>query len=186
MKKLIYIMMIFALIFALFSVSVFAESESAVTEGNEETEEFEETVFTRLWEYFNDNFDMIMTFLADSVLLVVAFFVTKGGKGLATRMISTMAKGASEETQDKLVNGFNAMIEENAELKGKVEQLESLLSKVNDELVNVHKESKAVLESMFTVWTQSSNLPKCIKEIVASNYANCIKAEGENDEGQNP
>lgn len=185
MKKLIYIIMIFTLIFALCAVPVFAESES-VEADEEEITEFEETVFTRLWEYFNDNFDMIMTFLADGVLLVVAFLVTKGGKGLATRMISTMAKGASEETQDKLVLGFNAMIEENAELKGKVEQLEALLAKTNEELVNVHRETKAVLESMFTVWTQSSNLPKCIKELVANNYANCIKAEGENNEGQNP
>ena len=195
MKKILCIFVCAFLVCAALTISVCAEDgvgeaeilpeitpEELPTDDVQSDTNEHHSLFTRVWEAFSDNYETILALFADGVVVAIALMMTKGGKGLAVRMMSTISKGASEDTQSKLVSAFNELIGENTELREKVNSLESIVSKANAELVNVHKETRAVLESMFNVWTQSSSLPQCIKEIVTTNYANCIKSEDVSDE----
>lgn len=197
MKKLLFIFICITLVFCVLCVNVFAEtpgdtidnedvSKTDVITEEAPNEAIEQTVFTRIWEFVEGNIEIILTFVADGMVLVVAFFLTKGGKKLSAKLLGYISKNASEDTQEKLVNGFNELLEENATLQKEVEALRASVENANKKLVIVQKEAKAVLESMFNVWGNSKNLSQGLKDVVAARYADCVKAEaGQNEKEHN-
>ena len=112
------------------------------------------------------------------MLLVIAF-TTKGGKKITTKLVGSISKCASEDTQTNVVNALNSIIQElNAEHAENAE-LKKMIALLKADLSNVHKETRAIFDAMLSVWGNSKNLPQGIKDLLTLTYSTCLKSEEE-------
>jgi len=176
MKRIILILISLLLITSIFTTVCFA-NESEITE--EITEEESQNVFSRLWEYVDTYSEQIISYAVDILVLLVIAFTTKGGKKITTKLVGSISKCASEDTQTNVVNALNSIIQElNAEHAENAE-LKKMIALLKADLSNVHKETRAIFDAMLSVWGNSKNLPQGIKDLLTLTYSTCLKSEEE-------
>ena len=206
------------LIIAILTVPTFAEEEEAgglsdvvlespVEEeavGEEqsdtnETDEFASTgaaqsIFTRLWEFFDQHKDFIVDIIGFVSLIAMLFYEgrvrKKSGIGLTGSLSKLFAGTAAvSESQNSVVSAANDMLagyekvcESNKELRLEVESVRKA-GEGRDKLVGaLAVQMSAVLEILMSVYANSKNLPQGVKDIVSLRYAKCLSAT-ESDEG---
>ena len=172
MKRIILIVISLLLLTSVFTTFCFANEADAAQEESQ-------NVFSRVWEYIDTYSEQIISYAVDILVVVVIAVTTKGGKKLTTKLVGSISKCASEDTQTNVVNALNSIIQElNAEHAENAE-LKKMIALLKTDLSNVHKETRAIFDAMLSVWGNSKNLPQGIKELLTLTYSTCLKSEEE-------
>ena len=186
MKRIKYLL--FAIVMVLFLLPVHASAETIEESLPPPTEEVveEHTLFTRLWEYVEENSAELIDY-AIGVASVILLWVVKSlsGKGNAKVLkrldsvkrdtdSTTNTQGAVIETVGKMVAGYN-------ELRESYERYGATEDDRNRVVGALVAQNTAILEILTTVYCNNSNLPQGAKDLVQLTYANCLKTL-DNDE----
>lgn len=170
MKKIIFVILCVLLMTSIFTVACFAATP-------ETAEASEESIFSRLWEYVDTYSAQIVSYAVDIFVIIVMAIIGKSGKKLSAKLIGSLSKCASADTQEDVVKALNTVIAElNAEREDNSE-LKKAVALLKTDLSNVHKETRAIFDAMLSVWGNSKNLPQGIKDILTLTYSNCLKSE---------
>lgn len=192
MKRFIYILLAFALMFSLLGVTAFAEEPT-----EEAIETSEATIFTRLYEAYNGNKSEVFTVCGSALLFVLGMFFKKSSTASAKQIIDGITRvlaktDLSDEKQKAIVGGLNEMVdgyndiklqstivkdrvdafasdmarvlESNISLEEKINRFFNVILTLMDKEIHQNEELMDVLSS---VYSNSEVLPKGIKDYVA-------------------
>lgn len=187
MKKILYVILCMMLIFSMSSVVCFAE-EAAIEQRTDETvpdtseEAKTETIFTRLWEWLNDNKDTVLSVIGEGVLLVLMLKSRFKQKGIGTTLNSvelttaTTVNGqkAVVKKMDEMISEFNENKQTSEKLKEAEEHIEGMVATVSEMMLSL-------FEMMTMIHTQNRNLPQGTKDRVTQIFASCMKKVEEHD-----
>ena len=187
MKKILYVILCMMLIFSMSSVVCFAE-EAAIEQRTDETvpdtseEAKTETIFTRLWEWLNDNKDTVLSVIGEGVLLVLMLKSRFKQKGIGTTLNSvelttaTTVNGqkAVVKKMDEMISEFNENKQTSGKLKEAEEHIEGMVATVSEMMLSL-------FEMMTMIHTQNRNLPQGTKDRVTQIFASCMKKVEEHD-----
>lgn len=205
MKRIIYYLLVFVTLFALVgSVSVFAEEvEETTTE--EVTETVEPTIFTRLYEAFEEHKSDVFTLGSGAILFLISIFLRKdmsvSSKVIVDGITKVIAKGdLTDEQQKAIVGGLNEMVdgyndiklqssivkeridefaEEMKQLTSSNEDLDAKLENFFNVIVAlIDKEilqNATVMDVLSSVYVNNNALPKGIKDYVSLKHTENAK-----------
>lgn len=192
MKRFIYILLAFALMFSLLGVTAFAEEPT-----EEAIETSEATIFTRLYEAYLGNKSEVFTVCGSALLFVLGIVFKKSLTAFAKQIIAGITKvlaktDLSDEKQNAIVGGLNEMVdgyndiklqstivkdrvdafasdmatvrESNISLEEKIDRFFNVIVALMDKEIHQNEEVMDVLSS---VYSNSEALPKGIKDYVA-------------------
>lgn len=194
MKKIISIF--FAIvILSMLSFSVFAEGElpevpeesaPAVEEEAPAEEpipeeaaptEIDPNVFSRAWEYFDENKATVFEFAFSSVILVILWIVKKTQAKLKNDISITNNNSSIVATsQDGINTVVNAMIEGYNAFKTDFAKMKDSEDQRDRQIAAMVITNTAILEIMSRVFPNSKNLPQGTKDLVNITYANAMKS----------
>lgn len=146
-----------------------------------------EVVYTflgRVWEFCEDNSTELLGIAGNVVLAILTILKAKRSKKDIDDVAKDVkaAKGSSASTlssQDLVVSSVNGMIDGYNQMRLAYDKNEGLEEDRNRLLGAVFVQNTAILETLRTVYVNSKNLPQGVKDIVTLQYANCIKALGD-------
>lgn len=193
MKKFVKLFLISMLVFVLcsfvgLSVTAFAEESTGesetttpTTEESTATEtEVNATLIGRIWEYLQTNYNDIATTAGNIVLLVVVWVKDiKSKKKLAN--ISTQSTFTANAQSD-VVDVVNKLIENYNDLEKKLESYNNAEDKKYEAVGSMVVQTKAILEILSRVYSNSKNLPQGVKDLVNLTYANALKITGDTEQ----
>ena len=179
MKKIILSLIFFCLIFSIFCTFCFATEVQT-----QESVSASQSVFTRIWEYFEEHSEEIFSYAVDFVVIVIVAIMTSWFKRTGFKLVASVSKCATETTQSSVVQGLNSIIEELIAERNENAQLKEMITCLKKEITNVHTETRAIFDSINSVWGNSKNLPQGIKELLALTYSSCLKKEEESGRGE--
>lgn len=197
MKKLFVFLLLIIMMVTLTSIVVFAEDDAPTVDNvaleatnNDATDETIEnnTLFSRLWEFFVKYRSEIITVIGNSILFITAVYVKiKNKKG--ANEINNILKAIKSETgsnassQDNVVNAANQLIEAYNKMEVEYKKMREAYEKYGETEIDRNKiigalaaEIATVLEILSTVYVNNKHLPQGIKDLVITKYANCLKA----------
>lgn len=186
MKRFIYFAMFLCLL-AVMVVPIGAEEAVEVTS--------ETNLFGRLYEFFIDNSNDILTVALGGAVIILSLIFDKRNSA-KSNLISTgieVLKNGNNTTLDSqasVVNVANELIDAMTRLDAsyrefiesyeKIRESEGERTKAVSDVVDLEK---AIIEILATVYPNSANLPQGIKDIVTLTYAKCMKkVEGSSDD----
>lgn len=196
MKRIIYILVAFALMFALVGTTAFAEepSEEAV---ETEAAEGKETVFTRLYEAYIDNKGEVFTVGGSALLFILGMLFKKSSTASAKQIVDGIARvlaktDLSDEKQNAIVGGLNEMVDgyndmklQSSIVKDRIDEFAASMSAFKDSNISLEAkvdhffavivslmdkeihQNEEVMDVLSSVCSNSEVLPKGIKDYVA-------------------
>lgn len=179
MKRIVLFIFAVMCIFMLAVVPCAAEEAVLDTGADAEVAAEEETVFTRLWEWFLENKEAVVALGGEFLTLFILskfYGPQKGWKdtlqSISTSSSSTNAgQGAVLEKMNEMIGGFN-------EYKALTEKLEAAESHI-ETLTGTTREMMASLFEMMTmIHTQNRNISQGTKDRITQLYADCMKKIG--------
>lgn len=188
MKKITKILLCFLLAFTLLTPIVTFATE-AVTEISEEPEATaENSVFSRIWEFVQENRSEAIS-AGGSALLLFFGWVTKvankkQGKALSDQLTSIKADtGDTAKSQssvldviNEMINGYNGMKSGYDDMRVAYELNANKEDDRNRLIGAVMVQNTALLEILASVYVHNSNLPQGVRDLVILKYANVQKA----------
>lgn len=178
MKRIFISILLCAVIFSMFSVSIFAEDE-IITEDPavEETVTDSDNVFTRLWEYVEANKEITLDAVGSVAIFLILWIIKKAQTSIKTDLAISNNNSASVATsQNGMVGVVNNMIEGYASFKAEFEKMKNDEEARDKQLASVMLTNTAILEILSRVYPNSKNLPQGVKDVVNLTYANVQKA----------
>lgn len=191
MKRFIQFILSFVLMFMLLTpITAFAVE---ITAGGEEINY--NTIFTRLWEFVEDNKTEVVS-AAESLLLLAVSGIVKVAISKAMRNLGDQMKELKEDAQGKnkvqtsivgainqMITGYNVMKDSNdtlklgyADMKAAYEINATKEDDRNRLIGAVMVQNTAVLEILASVFVHNKNLPQGVKDLITLKYANTLKA----------
>ena len=178
--KKIMMLLLMAVFFTASAVSVGAEGEeesTPVVEDTVTTEESEENVFSRLYEFATGNYEQIIASLSLGLGGVLLVYMKKR-VGVLVSGIVKMISGQTDAT----ASAQNA--EKSAEAMREVqERLENKIAEIESASVERDNISKALLyevmtlvQMQHTLALNNANIPQAIKNYTTTLCANCLSA----------
>ena len=196
MKKIINLLFVFALVYMLLApIACFA------TEASNEVKETEyNTIFTRLWEFVEDNKTEVVSAAGSALIIVVSGIVkninSKENKKLEELIASvltntngtTKAQGSIISVINEMIAGNNVMAEGYGNMlqgytgmKEAYEKYESVEDDRNRLIGAVMVQNTVILEILYAVFVHNKNLPQGVKDLVVLQYANGQKSLGDDE-----
>lgn len=183
MKKYIFVFLIVAVLVCSLPISIYAENEGInVSTVDTVGADAEHDLFSRVWEYFNDNTNEVLTVAGNMIIVAFGIF-TKLRNDKKTTAISEDVKAVkkSSSAQTAVVGVVNQMVDGYKGMKESYEKYQTAEDDRNKLIGAVMVQNTALLEILNTVYVNNKNLPQGVKDLVNLKYANCLKAL-ENDE----
>ena len=154
--------------------------EIAETGGISEKKQDFHTIYTRLWEYCNENRTELLGILGDALIFLLALLIkVKNDKktNAITNSLEMVRKDASgtHHSQGSVVGAVNTMIDGYNEMRLSYEKYEGVEDDRNKLIGAVFVQNTALLEILATVYQNSKNLPQGVKDLINLKYANCLK-----------
>ena len=165
MKRIIYIVTIFTLLFIMvFPLSISAEEiDTEYGYENEEKEENEySNIFDRVYEAFCENRNDVFTLGGSAILLILTFILKKQVSSSSKTIVNGIENvlkdsGISTERQEAIVSGLNEMIDGYEEIKGQTEYVKGKIEEFKSAVERVESSNSAVdakLAEMFTTLSE--------------------------------
>lgn len=196
MKKIINLLFVFALVYMLLApIACFASEASGEVEKTEYN-----TIFTRLWEFVEENKTEVVS-AAGSALIIAVSGIVKSINSKETKKLeeliasvqvsangTTKAQGSIISVINEMIAGNNVMAEGYGNMlqgytgmKEAYEKYESVEDDRNRLIGAVMVQNTVILEILYAVFVHNKNLPQGVKDLVVLQYANGQKSLG-NDE----
>ena len=196
MKKIINLLFAFALVYMLLApIACFASEASGEVEETEYN-----TIFTRLWEFVEENKTEVVS-AAGSALIIAVSGIVKSINSKETKKLeeliasvqvsangTTKAQGSIISVINEMIAGNNVMAEGYGNMlqgytgmKEAYEKYESVEDDRNRLIGAVMVQNTVILEILYAVFVHNKNLPQGVKDLVVLQYANGQKSLG-NDE----
>lgn len=196
MKRFIYILLAFALMFSLLGTTAFAEEPTDEVVVIEETESTE-TIFTRLYEAYLGNKSEVFTVCGSALLFVLGMFFKKSSTASAKQIVDGIARvlaktDLSDEKQNAIVGGLNEMVDgyndiklQSTIVKDRVDAFASDMATVLESNISLEEkinrffnvivtlmdkeihQNEELMDVLSSVYSNSEILPKGIKDYVA-------------------
>ena len=199
MKRIIYILWAFILMFALIgavvssaeelpevaedeAVEVISPTDEVVIEPSEEEEH--ETVFTRLYEWFTESKTDVFTLGGSAVLFVLSLILKKDMGATAKKTVDGLAKvlskaDLSDEKQDAIVGGLNEMVDGYNEIKAQSEEVKACMADVTSQISAITSSNSALEDKIDNVFNVIVSLMdkeimqnSAVMELLSSVYSN--------------
>ena len=184
MKRLFRVLLSFVLVFALLTpITCFATELAA--EGGEISYH---TIFTRLWEFVEENKTEVVSAIG-SGLVLLASAVVKGVNSKENKKLTdalsvirndtagtTKAQGSIIGVINQMIIGNNSMTEKFDKMYKAYEENQTIENDRNRLLGAMMVEVTAILEMISSVYVHNKNLPQGIKDLCILQYANVQKA----------
>ncbi len=179
MKRIIFVIVSFVLLFMVLSpvTALAAEVVDEVSSG----ESTYHDIFTRVWEYVEENKSDLISAAGSAVVLIFGA-ITKGFITKKIKEITDKLKGIGSDTSETANSQTEVIVAANAMVKGYNEMREAYEKNAGAEddrnrLVGACLVmSSAVLEMMNAVFVHNKNMPQGVKDFVILQYVNCQKA----------
>lgn len=191
MKRLFKFLLSFVLVFMLltpvvsFAVEVTVEGEAIDYN----------TIFTRVWEFVEENKTEVVSAAGSGLVLIVSAIV-KAANSKENRKLSELLNTIQGDTQgtnkaqssligvvNQMISGYNVMKESNDYLKTGYEDMKTAYeinaTKEDDRnrlIGAVMVQNTALLEILSSVYVHNKNLPQGVKDLIILKYANAMKA----------
>lgn len=158
-----------------------AETENAETGPISDGESDLHTIYTRLWEYCNENRTELLGLVGDALIFVLAVFIKIKNDRKTKAITSDLAVVKSDasgthSSQNSVIGAVNSMIDGYNSMRETYERYEGLEDDRNKLIGAVFVQNTAILEILTTVYANSKNMPQGVKDLVNLKYANCLKA----------
>ena len=179
MKKVLFFIISFMLLFMILSPVTALASEIAEESTNAEVTYHD--IFTRVWEFVETNKTEVISAAGSGVLLVFSAITkklnNKKNKELkdALVLIGNDAAGTSK-SQTSVINAVNTMAAGYNEMRLAYEKYEAIEDDRNKLVGACLVTNTALLEILNSVYVHSKNLPQGVKDYVMLQYTNCQKA----------
>ena len=184
MKRLFRVLLSFVLVFVLLTpITCFATELAA--EGGEISYH---TIFTRLWEFVEENKTEVVSAIG-SGLVLLASAVVKGVNSKENKKLTdalsvirndtagtTKAQGSIIGVINQMITGNNSMTEKFDKMYKAYEENQTIENDRNRLLGAMMVEVTAILEMISSVYVHNKNLPQGIKDLCILQYANVQKA----------
>lgn len=184
MKRFAKIFLTFVLVFMVITpVTCFAMEVA-----EEGTEVNYHTIFTRLWEFVEENKTEVVS-AAGSALVLIASAAVKSVNSKETKRLGdalSLIKGETTETiktqgsiigvVNQMISGANIMTEKVETMYKAYEENQALEKERNRLLGAMMVEVTAILEMQSSVYVHNKNLPQGVKDLCVLQYANTQKA----------
>lgn len=189
MKRIIYYLLVFVTLFALVgSVSAFADEGDTDTETitEEVTETVEPTIFTRLYEAFEENKTNVFTVASGAILFIFSILFRKdvsvSSKVIVDGIAKVIAKGdLTEEQQNAIVGGLNEMVDGYNDIKLQSTIVKDRIDEFAVEMGDITKtisviialldkgihQNAAIMDVLSSVYVNNNALPQGIKDFVS-------------------
>lgn len=191
MKRFVKFLLSFILVFMLLTpVTAFAVE---VTVEGEEIDY--NTIFTRVWEFVEENKTEVVSAVGSGLVLVVNAIIksanSKENKKLGERVnalqedaqIKNKIQTSIVDAVNQLISGYNVMKDSNDTLKlGYADMKEAYEINATREddrnrlIGAVMVQNTAILEMFATIYVHNKNIPQGVKDLVVLTYANTLKA----------
>lgn len=191
MKRIIKFLLSFILVFILLTpVTAFA-AEVAV-----EGEEIDyNTIFTRVWEFVEENKTEVISAAGSGIVIVVSAIIKAANSKAVKKLdeqLTTLREDANGKNKvqksivdavNQMISGYNLMKDSNehlntgyADMKAAYEA-NALKEDDRNRLIGaVMVQNTAILEILSSVYVHNKNLPQGVKDLVILKYANTQKA----------
>jgi hypothetical protein len=158
------------------------------TEGVVEEESVAPTVFTRVWEFVENNTQETLSIVGTVSLLIMNLILKHSGTKtsketkIALENITGdvgMTLGGQQsvvEVVNRLIDGYNELSKRYDALKESYDKYGMTEDERNRVSGAVLATNTAILEILTTVYTNNRNLPQGVKDLVNLKYANCLKS----------
>lgn len=184
MKRLFRVLLSFVLVFVLLTpITCFATELAA-----EGVEVSYHTIFTRLWEFVEENKTEVVSAIG-SGLVLLASAVVKGVNSKENKKLTdalsvirndtagtTKAQGSIIGVINQMITGNNTMTEKFDKMYKAYEENQTIENDRNRLLGAMMVEVTAILEMISSVYVHNKNLPQGIKDLCILQYANVQKA----------
>lgn len=184
MKRFVKIFLSFVLVFMFLNpIAIFATEIAA--EGGQTTNH---TIFTRLWEFAENNKGEVVSAIG-SFLVLVASGIIKISNANGTKKLENTLNTIGLETagttkaQGSIINVLNQVITGENEMAQKVdtmykayEENQTIENDRNRLLGAVMVQVTTLIEMMFTIYVHNKHLPQGVKDLCVLKYANMQKA----------
>ncbi len=157
-------------------------------EASVEEESISPTIFTRVWEFVENNTQETLSIVGTASLLIMNLILKNSGAKtsketkLALENITGdigMTLGGQKsvvEVVNRLIDGYNDLSRRYDALKESYDKYGLTEDERNRVSGAVLATNTAILEILTTVYTNNRNLPQGVKDLVNLKYANCLKA----------
>lgn len=191
MKRFVKFLLSFILVFMLLTpVTAFAVE---VTVEGEEIDY--NTIFTRVWEFVEENKTEVVSAVGSGLVLVVNAII-KSANSKENKKLGELVNTLQEDAQIKnkvqtsivdavnqMISGYNVMKDSNDTLKlGYADMKEAYEINATREddrnrlIGAVMVQNTAILEMFATIYVHNKNIPQGVKDLVILTYANTLKA----------
>ena len=184
MKKVITFIMLFVALFLVISpVTAFAAEFADEVSSGESTYH---DIFTRVWEYVQENEAKLISAAGSAVLLIFGAitkaFITKKIKEI-TDKLKGIGTDASEtaNSQTSVIGAVNTMAQGYNEMRAAYERYEAVEDDRNKLVGACLVMTTALVEMMNAVHVHNKNLPQGVKDLIVLQYVNCQKALSNED-----
>lgn len=186
LKKIIVFLLFAVLIAALFSISVFADDSENTDQVDEEVPAVTETnsdnytLVGRLWEFVEDNKEIIVTGSLGVILLAMDAITAVKGKKKTKELFSKLSSVATDtstvsQSQGSIVDVVNLLIESFNNLKTTYEQHEKEEDERSHTSTLIALVSITIFEMQHQTYQSNRNLPQGIKDVCSLRYAKCLE-----------
>lgn len=179
MKKVITFIMLFVALFLVISpvTTLAAEVVDEASSG----ESTYHDIFTRVWEYVEENKSDLISAAGSAVLLIFGA-ITKAANKRKNKEFKEMLTGIGVDAsgaanlQTAVIGTVNTMVKGYNEMRESYEKNASAEDDRNRLVGACLVMSSAVLEMMNAVFVHNKNMPQGVKDFVILQYVNCQKA----------
>lgn len=184
MKRFVKFFIVFVLTFMMLTPIVAFATEVA-EEGSAATNH---TIFTRLWDFVQNNTSEVVSGAGSFLILVVSGIIkvsnAKGTKKLEQSLSliqneaasTTKAQGSIIGVINQMITGINTMIEKFDKMYKVYKENQTIENDRNRLLGAMMVEVTAILEMQAAVYVHNKNLPQGVKDLAILKYTNAQKA----------
>lgn len=184
MKRFVKIFIVFVLVFMMLTPIVAFATEVAEVGGAETNH----TIFTRLWDFVQNNTSEVVSGAGSFLILVVSGIIkvsnAKGTKKLEESLSmlhgeaadTTKAQGSIINVVNQMISGANSMSEKVEEMYRAYQDNQTIENDRNRLLGAMMVEVTAILEMQAAVYVHNKNLPQGVKDLAILKYTNAQKA----------
>jgi|GEM_PF-2121495 len=188
MRKIIIFTALIALVFALFSFSVFAAGETG--EETSESASEEETVGGSVYQVLIGRLSELTE--PDNIVKAVAWLCSVASVLIITLIRNSIIKLKNKisGTLDNTAEKTNELVEAYNENNLKIDRLEALVGEVrakagekNERDESVYQAVRDFSEMFFMIYNNSTTIPEGVKDIVRAKYAASLSADDKKEGG---
>ncbi len=188
-KKLITILVVITILLLCFGITSNALEVSSTPKDTayENTSEAP-TVFTRVWEFCQENRTELLGTVGDALIILLSIFISKKSSKKTATLAGTLNlvkndTGVNLANLNQVIGVVNGMIDSHNHLQAeyaafkKSYQQYGLTEDDRNRVVGaVVAQNTAILEILTLVMANNKNLPQGVKDLVNLKYANCLKS----------